>query len=93
MAKTKTPKVTNLRPEKISEEQLTSMQSLISKINKVTFDLGTVQAKNHELLHVHGMTNNEITKLQEQLEKQYGTIDIDIKDGTIKYKDSESHNS
>ena len=92
MAKVKTPKVKDLRTVKISKEQLTSMQSLVSKINKVTFDLGTIQARNHELLHVYGEINGKIQDLQEELEKQYGTVDIDIKDGTIKYKD-ESHNS
>ena len=92
MAKVKTPKVKDLRPEKITKEQLTSMQSLVSKITKVTFDLGTIQARNHELLHVYGEINSKIQGLQEELEKQYGTVDIDIKDGTIKYKD-ESHNS
>ena len=92
MAKRKTAKTKTLRPEKITQEQLTSMQSLVSKINKVTFDLGTIQARNHELLHVYGEINGKIQDLQEELEKQYGTVDIDIKDGTIKYKD-EPHNS
>jgi len=92
MAKRKTAKVKDLRPEKITQEQLNSMQSLVSKINKVTFDLGTIQARNHELLHVYSEFNNKITELQDEFVKQYGTADIDIKDGTIKYKD-ESHNS
>lgn len=92
MAKRKTAKVKDLRPEKITQEQLNSMQSLVSKINKVTFDLGTIQARNHELLHVFSEFNNKITELQDEFVKQYGTADIDIKDGTIKYKD-ESHNS
>ena len=93
MAKRKTAKAKDLRPEKITEEQLSLMQALVSKINKVTFDLGTVQARNHELLHVFSEFNTKITELQEEFIKQYGTADVDIKDGKIKYNESKSSNS
>ncbi len=90
MAKRKTPKVKNLKAEKISDEQLKQLQTLVSQINKVQFDIGQLEARKHELVHVHlGVTDN-IRKLQEELKKQYGTTDIDIQSGKIKY--NESHN-
>ena len=35
MAKRKTPKVTNLRPEKITDEQLKEVQQVISASNQI----------------------------------------------------------
>lgn len=92
MAKVKKPKIKNLRPEKVTSEQLSQMQSLISNLNKIQFDLGALQARNHELLHHHGNINSNIKTLQDELQKEYGTVDIDIKDGTIKYEENGSSN-
>ena len=89
----KKQKVVDLKskPKKITEKQLNTMQSLISSINKIQFDIGQLEARKHELLHLHGETNAKIAELQKELKNQYGTIDVDIKDGSIKYED-ESHN-
>ena len=55
MAKTKIKKeeAIDLKPkaEKISEEQLAQLQSLVSNVNKVKFDLGTMEAQKHSKLH------------------------------------------
>ena len=31
--------------------------------------------------------NEDLTLMQKELEKDYGTFDVDIKDGTINYKE------
>ena len=90
MAKRKTPKVKNLKAEKISDKQLQQMQTLVSQINKVQFDIGQLEARKHELVHVHLGITESIRKLQEELKKEYGTTDVDIQSGKIKY--NESHN-
>ena len=50
MAKSKT---VDLKPkaDKISEEQLKSLQNLVSGINKLQFDIGTLESQKHNLLH------------------------------------------
>ena len=89
MAKRKTPKAKDLRPEKISEEQLEIMQKLVSGINKIQFDMGAMQAKVHELAHLHIAQNAKIKELQDELQEKYGTVDVSIQDGTITYKDED----
>ena len=37
----KKEKLVDLKPEKISDEQLERMQKLVSGINKIQFDMGT----------------------------------------------------
>ena len=60
MAKTKKKEeVIDLKPkaEKISEEQLTQLQGLVSNINKIKFDLGTIEAQKYNMLQALNKQN------------------------------------
>ena len=85
MAKRKTPKVKDLRPEKINDEQLKKVQTSINAINRVQLEIGTLELKKHEMLHATAGLRDELTLLQKEFEKEYGTFDINIQDGTINY--------
>ena len=89
MAKSKT---VDLKPkaDKISEEQLKSLQNLVSGINKLQFDIGTLESQKHNLLHTLFQTNEMIREMQDDFVKEYGTADINIQDGTINYKDEQT---
>ena len=94
MAKTKTKKekIVDLKPkaEKISEEQLTRLQGLVSNINKIKFDLGTMEAQKHSMLQGLTKANDVIVNMQKDFEKEYGTYDINIQDGVINYRDEQT---
>ena len=87
MAKRKTPKVKDLRPEKITDEQLAKMRQVVSAINKAQMDIGIVEVRKHEALHAITQMQTQIVELQNEFKEQYGTDDINIADGTIKYND------
>jgi hypothetical protein len=93
MGKKKEEKVVDLKPEKISEEELKELQQVVAAINKVQFDIGTMEAQKHNLLHALFQGNDRLNGLQDKFEEQYGTRDINIQDGTIKYKDNEPSDS
>ena len=89
MAKTKTKKekIVDLKPkaEKITDEQLNNVQNVINEINRCQIEIGTMETKKHNLTH-HILTLQEkIGEMQKEFEKDYGTADINIKDGTINY--------
>ena len=44
MGKKKKEKVIDLKPEKISEEELTELKNVVTAINKLQFDIGTLRA-------------------------------------------------
>jgi hypothetical protein len=88
MAKRKTPKVANLRPEKISDEQLQKMQSLVKAISSTQNEVGVLETRKHNLLHQVFELQDLLAKLQEELQKDYGTTDISIADGSINYKEN-----
>ena len=93
MAKRKTPKVKDLRPDKISEEQLSKMQNVVRAINEGQQQLGMLESQKHALLHDVMQLQGVIGKIQQELKKEYGNIDINISDGAIKYLQDEQADS
>ena len=93
MAKRKTPKaekVINLTPkaEKITDEQLEKVQSIINNINRAQLEVGAMELKKHEIMHHIAGLRDELTVLQGEFEKEYGTFDINIQDGIINYPEN-----
>ena len=86
MAKRKTKKAE--KPTKISIEHLSKLQQVISRISKCQLQIGILHTNIHELLHHIAGLNDELTLLQQEFEKDYGTIDINVTDGTINYNET-----
>jgi len=74
-----------VKPEKISSEQLQDAQKVIHNINNIQMRLGDMEIKKHALLHEFAGVQDEMTILQNKFQKEYGTVDINIMDGTINY--------
>ena len=87
MAKTKKKKedIIDLKPEKVTEEQLNNVQNVINEINRCQIEIGANETKKHNLLHHITILQEKIGDMQKEFEKEYGTADINIKDGTINY--------
>jgi|TARA_R110001592_G_scaffold269782_1_gene536124 hypothetical protein len=75
-----------VKPESISKEQLDKVQSVVNRINQAQMDIGQLESRKHQALHYIAGINDELTLLQEELKKEYGTDDVNIKDGTINYE-------
>ena len=86
--KTKKEKVIDLKlkAEKITEEQLKRVQSTVNNVNRSQLEIGSMELRKHELLHNIAGFRDELSLLQKELEKEYGTFDINIQDGTINYE-------
>ena len=89
MAKRKTKKeqVIDLKPkvEKITEEQLEDIQKIINNINMSELEIGRIETRKHRFLHSIAVLNDKLTLMQSEFEKEYGTSDINIQTGEIKY--------
>ena len=90
MAKRKTPKadkIVDLKPkaEKITEEQLSKVQNTVNGINRTQLEIGSMELRKHELLHSIAGLRDQLTLLQSEFEKEYGTFDVDIQTGAINY--------
>ena len=89
----KKEKVIDLKPEKISEEELAELRNVVAAINKLQFEIGQMEAQKHNALHALFQGNQRLNELQDSLEEEYGTNDINIQNGTINYKDDEPSDS
>ena len=76
-----------IKPEKITTEQLEKVQDTVNNINRAQLEIGSIELKKHEMMHQIAGLRDELTLLQGEFEKEYGTFDINIQDGTINYGD------
>jgi len=89
MAKNTSAKIKELKgikPEKITDEQLNKVQDTVNGINRAQLEIGSMELKKHEMMHQISGLRDQLTLLQAEFEKDYGTFDINIQDGTINYE-------
>ena len=91
MAKRKTPKVKDLKVkvEKLEEKELQEIQDLVRGIDTLHLNIGRSRAAEHEMLHRLAGQNDQIKLVQANLQDKYGDVDIDIRTGSLKYKEDE----
>ncbi len=82
-----------VKPEKITAEQLEKVQTNVNAMNRVQLEIGSMEVRKHEMMHNIAGLRDELTLLQGEFEKEYGTFDINIQDGTINYEDDVKANS
>ena len=87
MAKRKTPKVESLRPEKIDQKELEAIQTIGTNIRKLQADLGALETEKHSMLHMIANLQNSLREYKDNFNKKYGTDNISMVDGTIKYNE------
>ena len=75
----------NIKPEKITDEQLKKVQDTVNNLNRSQLEIGSMEIKKHEMMHQIAGLRDGLTVLQGEFEKEYGTFDINIQDGTINY--------
>ncbi len=88
--KTKKEKVVDLapKPEKVTEEELSKIQGAVNRINQAQMNIGQLESQKHQALHFIAGVNDELTRIQNELQSQYGTFDINITDGVINYPEN-----
>ena len=75
------------KPEKVTNEELSKIQSLVSDMNKGQFNLGNLELQKHRILHAVTVRQETFVKLREELKKEYGSDDVNIETGVINYKE------
>ena len=74
-----------IKPEKINDEQLARLQDTVNDINRTQLEIGSLELRKHEMMHNIASLRDSIAVMQNEFEKEYGTYDINIQDGTINY--------
>jgi len=66
----------------IKKEQLTAIQDHQKNLNAILNDLGYLEAQKHGLLHKFAEVNKEVEEFKNQLEAEYGAVNINLEDGS-----------
>ena len=91
MAKNTTKKIKELKkekPSKITNEELDKIQKVVNTINQAQSRIGMLHTSIHQLLHHIAGHEDELTLIKSDLEKVYGTSDVNILDGTINHNET-----
>ena len=82
---TKKEELVNLKPEKVTPSQLEKIQKAVSDINRAQMEVGRLETTKHNIMHQIAGLQDELKLIQDELEKDYGTVNVNIEDGTIQY--------
>ena len=63
---------------KITEEQLKTIQDQQAKLQAAFIDVGFIESKKHEALHVQVQASEALEATKKQLEQEYGQVNIDL---------------
>ena len=67
---------------KIKEEELKTIQEQQTKLNELVQNIGLLESQKHGLLHDIAGVNKEIEDYKETLENEYGSVEINLEDGS-----------
>jgi CII-binding regulator of phage lambda lysogenization HflD len=73
----------NQMENKITKEELTSLKELQGKLNQSVSQVGFLETQKHSLLHAIAEINSDVEKQKSELEAKYGSISINLEDGSF----------
>ena len=88
MAKNTTKKIKELRGEKpsnISSDDLEKIQDVVNGLNRAQMEIGSIESRKHSLLHHVTSLQEDLSGVQKEIKKTYGTDDVNIHNGAINY--------
>ncbi len=68
--------------KKITEEELTNIYNVQNALNQAVSQIGMLETEKHAVLHQVAGLNQDQEKIKQELENKYGSINIDLKDGS-----------
>ena len=57
-------------------------------MNRAQLEIGSMELKKHEMMHNIAGLRDQLTVLQNEFNKKYGTYDVNINDGIINYPEN-----
>ena len=76
---------------KITDEQLKQLQEQVNTINQNQLQIGNLETQKHSLIHNGVELQNQLKGIQDELEKEYGKVTINISTG--EYEDIKKEES
>ena len=71
------------KADKITDEQLQELQSLLNEINKNQLSIGQLETQKAGIIEGIGQLQVKLRGIQNSLEEEYGKVSVNIQDGSI----------
>jgi len=71
------------KADKITDEQLQDLQSLLNEINKNQLSIGQLETQKASIIEGVGQLQLKLREIQASLEEEYGKVSVNIQDGSI----------
>ena len=68
--------------KKVTTEELEKIKTQQDNLNTKLHSIGTLEAQKHGMLHDLALINKEIEEFKVELESKYGSVNINLEDGT-----------
>ena len=81
---TKTIEVEAKEVKTIKPEQLKAIKDQQAKLQNAFIDIGYIESKKQEALHVQNQAAEALEATKKELEEEYGQVNIDLTDGSYK---------
>ena len=76
--------------KKLDEQELKKVKEQQDKLNGLLVNIGVLESQKHSLLHQLAEDNKVIEETKKELEAEYGSVNIDLTNGTYTPIEKES---
>ena len=81
------------KPEKIEEQELAMIQSMIKTIEQLTNEIGQIEVRKHALMKAMENVQTRLEGQSAAMQTKYGTDNINLQDGVINYPNPAPQNN
>ena len=81
------------KPEKIEEQELAMIQSMIKTIEQLTNEVGQIEVRKHALMKAMENVQTRLEGQRAAMQTKYGTDNINLQDGVINYPNPAPQNN
>jgi len=79
-----------MEEKKLTEKELKAVSDSQNDLHRVTTNVGILETQKHALLHEIAGVNQKIEEIKKELEEKYGSININLEDGTFETVEKEN---
>ncbi len=69
--------------KKLTEKEFETVVDFQTKLNNLLFNIGAIESQKHGLLHELAGVNQDQEKFKKELQDKYGSVNINLKDGSF----------
>ena len=79
-----------MEEKKLTEKELKAISDSQNDLHRATTNVGILESQKHALLHEIAGVNQKIEELKKELEGKYGSINVNLEDGTFETVEKEN---